>query len=131
MGLGSFIKSNAGGFGSLLGSAAGGPLGGVVGGMLGGGMQQQYQQEQQFGRDKYWFAAQEAQAKEFAQNNIQWKVDDANKAGIHPLAALGVQPQSAPASMIGSNLMPQGDSMGQMGQDIGRAIMANKTPHGS
>lgn len=29
--------------------------------------------------------------KEFAQNSIQWRVDDAKKAGIHPLYALGAQ----------------------------------------
>ena len=36
--------------------------------------------------------------KEFAQNQIQWKVKDAVAAGLHPLAALGVNPASANAS---------------------------------
>jgi hypothetical protein len=30
--------------------------------------------------------------KEYAQNSVQWRVEDAKKAGIHPLAALGMQP---------------------------------------
>lgn len=29
--------------------------------------------------------------KEFAQNSIQWKVNDAKQAGLHPLAAIGAQ----------------------------------------
>lgn len=32
---------------------------------------------------------------DFAQNSIKWRVDDANRSGIHPLAALGVNPASA------------------------------------
>ena len=32
-----------------------------------------------------------AHQKEFAQNGIRWKVEDAKAAGIHPLFALGAQ----------------------------------------
>lgn len=32
------------------------------------------------------------------QNQIQWAVEDAKKAGLHPLAALGVSPASAPVT---------------------------------
>lgn len=58
--------------------------------------------------------------KQFAQNQIQWKVQDAIKAGIHPLYALG-----APPSMY----QPVGDGgvsagLSQMGQDISRAFSA-------
>lgn len=31
--------------------------------------------------------------KEFAQNGIRWKVEDAKRAGIHPLYALGASTQ--------------------------------------
>lgn len=59
--------------------------------------------------------------KEFAQNQIQWKVQDAVKAGLHPLAGLGVNPASANASaQVG------GDSQwaSNLGQDLSRAISA-------
>lgn len=41
-------------------------------------------------------------SKEFAQNSIQWKVADAKKAGIHPLAALGTNASYAPTAMSDS-----------------------------
>lgn len=54
--------------------------------------------------------------KEFAQNAIQWKVADANAAGIHPLYALGANTTSYAPVSVG---MPD---LGAMGQDIGGAI---------
>lgn len=57
--------------------------------------------------------------KEFAQNQVQWRVADAQKAGIHPLAALGLQPTSFSASVGG------GADFQSMGQDISRAMMAS------
>lgn len=39
--------------------------------------------------------------KEFAQNGIQWKVQDAEKAGIHPAVALGAQTYQATPSSVG------------------------------
>ena len=38
--------------------------------------------------------------KEFAQNSIQWRVQDAQKAGIHPLYAMGNSPGYTPSSSI-------------------------------
>lgn len=55
--------------------------------------------------------------REFAQSGIQWKVADAQKAGIHPLAALGAQTSSFSPVSVGS-------TESSMGQDIGRAIKA-------
>lgn len=56
--------------------------------------------------------------KEFAQSGIQWKVEDAKKAGIHPLYALGANTISyQPQSIGGSGL-----DLGAMGQNIGSAI---------
>lgn len=61
--------------------------------------------------------------KEFAQSGIQWKVEDAKKAGIHPLAALGAQTTSyAPVSVGGG--LPSALAAG--GQDISRAINATR-----
>lgn len=64
------------------------------------------------------------QQKEFAQSGIQWKVEDAKKAGIHPALALGAQPASYSPVQVGSDL-----STGLMaaGQDISRAIDTTRT----
>lgn len=46
--------------------------------------------------------------REFAQNGIQWRVNDARKSGIHPLAALGANVSSGPGMAVGnSNPAPQ------------------------
>lgn len=60
--------------------------------------------------------------KEFAQNGIRWKVADAKAAGIHPLAALGVNNASfTPSFTAGDN------GLALMGQEFGRAIEAKST----
>lgn len=46
---------------------------------------------------------QEDLQREFAQNSIQWRVNDAKKAGIHPLAALGSQGISYNPSYVGGD----------------------------
>lgn len=70
-------------------------------------------------------ARQEALQREFAQNGIQWKVEDAKKAGIHPLYALGASTSSYAPISVGSPL-PQ--AMSQAGQDLSRAINATRSP---
>lgn len=58
-------------------------------------------------------------------NQIYWKAQDAIRAGLHPLAGLGVNPASGPApTQVGG----MGDAMASMGQDIGRAAEAMMTP---
>lgn len=57
--------------------------------------------------------------KEFAQNGIQWKVNDAKQAGIHPLAALGAQTTSFTPSYVGDGM---GEAIANMGQNLGRAV---------
>lgn len=71
--------------------------------------------------------------KEFAQNSIQWKVDDAKKAGLHPLAAIGAQSSyytpSAVAYQSQNNYQHLGNAVSDMGQNIGNYLMqaeANK-----
>lgn len=57
------------------------------------------------------------------QNQIQWRVEDAKKAGIHPYIALGSNP--ATYSPVSTNF--QGTDFGELGQDISRAVMAGQT----
>lgn len=64
------------------------------------------------------------QAKEFAQNQIQWRVADAKKAGLHPLAALGMSPISGPPSAVGADVSGLGNGLSEMGQNISRSIDA-------
>lgn len=65
-------------------------------------------------------------AKEYATNAIQWKVEDAKKAGVHPLYALGAPSMSPPASSIGGGSNAYSD----MGQDISRALSAGMPRQG-
>lgn len=72
--------------------------------------------------------------KEFAQNAIQWRVQDAKKAGLHPLAALGASPLGFSPSFSGGipsssdwDYSAMGDAIGKMGQNIGRAVEAQAT----
>lgn len=53
--------------------------------------------------------------KQYAQNGIQWRVEDAKKAGIHPLAALGAHTTSFTPISVGSEL---GDAMQRIGQNL-------------
>jgi len=79
--------------------------------------------------------------REFAQSGVQWRVKDAQAAGIHPLAAIGMQGASYSPSplQVGTfqgqapTVQPefgQDDSpryLAAAGQDIGRAIQATRT----
>jgi len=66
--------------------------------------------------------------KEFAQSGIQWRVEDAKKAGINPLAALGASTSQYAPSYVGSTPdTSAGDTMHNMGQNISRAMQASGT----
>lgn len=54
-----------------------------------------------------------------AKKSVQWRVADAKKAGIHPLAALGVSPAQMQPVYADTKF-------GQAGQDLGRAVQALK-----
>lgn len=41
--------------------------------------------------------------KEFAQNGIQWRANDARAAGIHPLAAMGANVSQGPSMAVGNS----------------------------
>lgn len=67
-----------------------------------------------------------AEQEKFAQTGIQWKVADANKAGINPLAALGASTNSF-SNVVGSTSVASnalGEAMGDAGQQLGRAVAA-------
>lgn len=67
--------------------------------------------------------------KEFAQNGIRWKVEDAKQAGIHPLYALGAQTTSfSPISLTNPADNSMANSVSNMGQDISRAVHQTRTP---
>lgn len=63
--------------------------------------------------------------KQFAQEGIQWKVEDARKAGIHPLYALGAQTASFAPNVVGDTSLPT--ALTNMGQDISRAVDVTRT----
>lgn len=72
--------------------------------------------------------------KEFAQNGVSWRVQDAERAGIHPLYALGASGASySPAVSIGGGAPERsgkGDfysNLANMGQDVSRSIYATAT----
>lgn len=63
-----------------------------------------------------------SQQKEFAQNGIRWKVEDANRAGIHPLAALGAMPASfTPVSLDNSASDRLADGLAGLGDSAEQA----------
>lgn len=69
--------------------------------------------------------------KEFAQNSIRWKAEDARAAGIHPAFALGA-PTTSFSTHVGSQISPfvgssMGSALASAGQDIGRAVASTAT----
>jgi hypothetical protein len=90
-------------------------IGSVVGGLIGANSAQQSQQ--------FNYGAQ----KEFAQNGIRWKVEDAKRAGIHPLYALGASTASYSPVQGYSGDYGISDAFSQMGQGVARAAQAKMT----
>lgn len=63
--------------------------------------------------------------REFAQNSVQWKVEDSKKAGIHPLYGIGAQTITPQASFVGDTSLPT--ALADVGQNIGSAIDRTRT----
>lgn len=63
--------------------------------------------------------------KEFAQNGLRWKIEDAERAGVHPLAALGATGASYSPVGLGQNDTAAGFSAA--GDNFARAIDATRT----
>lgn len=66
------------------------------------------------------------QQKEFAQSGIQWRVEDAKKAGIHPLYALGAQTHSFSPTTVGTDFASVGANLGSA-IDATRSASAKNT----
>lgn len=61
--------------------------------------------------------------KEFAQNGIRWRVEDAKAAGIHPIFAIGANTSTySPQAAVGTDY-----GLSSAGQNISRAIEAKQT----
>jgi hypothetical protein len=65
-----------------------------------------------------------AQQKEFAQQGVRWRVEDARASGIHPAVALGANLPSYTPVGLGSGLA---EGFSAAGQDISRAITQTQT----
>lgn len=63
--------------------------------------------------------------REFAQHGIQWKVEDAQRAGVHPVYALGAS-TSGPSIPVMED--PLGRSISEAGQSIARSVAAQESP---
>lgn len=109
-------------WGSVVGNVIGAGanlLGGFLGDKSAQGMNRQ---NISFAREQ--MAAQ----KEFAKQGIRWKVEDARRAGIHPLYAVGAPAQSP--SPVALNFQPQGNmarGIAAAGQNVSRAVQATMT----
>lgn len=65
-----------------------------------------------------------AYQKEFAQKGVQWKVEDAKKAGLHPLYALGATTTSfSPVPVTGS---ATGDAIARGASNIAKSMSQSK-----
>ena len=71
-----------------LGSAIGGAIAGAIPSTIGKIIDYNAKKKQQ-GIQRSQFDQQMQAQEQFARHALQWKVEDAKKAGIHPLAALG------------------------------------------
>jgi len=60
--------------------------------------------------------------REFAQNSLQWRMQDAKKAGLHPTVAAGASPGQAP---IVSSPIPD-NGLSQAGQAVANTILQKK-----
>lgn len=104
-------------------------LAGAAGSFFGGGAEGLSRQDQRFMADKSWRMAERQQ--DFLENQMVYRTNDAIRAGIHPLAAIGVNPASggsislASPSHQGKSL---GDKLQDMGQHVSRAASAYQTP---
>ena len=110
-----------GSLGSVLGSIVGGGAGSVIGSGLGGyadWRQQEMTNKRNLETQERINMQNLANSKEFAKNSIQWRVQDAKAAGLHPLYALGAPTMSPPTMRAGQEHYGGGlgKSLSSMGQ---------------
>lgn len=110
------------GFGSFLGGIAGSAINAIT--------SNHANKVNQAFAEKQWQNNYQAQ-KEFAQNGVRWKVEDATRSGIHPLFALGASGSSfSPVNTQSYYENPYsslGSTLSNMGQNIDRAREAKST----
>lgn len=127
--------------GGLVGAGIGsmfGPVGTVVGGMIGGSggsaidaNRVNKKQEGYFNQQMDFAKSQDQFQRDYVHNAMQWRIEDAKQAGVHPMAALGFQSPnyspvstpSAPSYMDSSNF----DTGSTFGQTVNNAVFAAKT----
>lgn len=68
-----------------------------------------------------------AYQREFAQNGIRWRVEDAKAAGLHPLYAIGAAGASFAPNPITVQDKGIGSAFEKMGQGLTRAVAAQET----
>lgn len=66
--------------------------------------------------------------KEFAQNSVRWKVEDAKRAGLHPLFALGGGTNFSPSGIVGTGL---GSAVAESSKNIQNTINSRSIPKGT
>lgn len=108
-------------------------LSGGMGFFGGGGSEGLSRDDQRWLADFQW--KQSLRNEHFQRNYVQLRSRDAEKAGIHPLAALGIQPAGFGQAIVGA---PEdsgrnrwdnaADMTSRLGQDISRAVSATATP---
>ena len=107
----------------IIGSSLIGAGSSILGGLFGssGAKKARKQQQAQFEQNM-------AMQKEFAQNGIRWKVNDAKEAGLHPLYALsgGTNGYIPSSTSVGSD-NSLGNALSNAGQDISRSLEAKNT----
>lgn len=105
-------------------SSIAGAVTGAAGSILGGAISDKRNQAY---ANQMWQKNYNAQ-KEFAQNSIQWRVQDAKKAGIHPLYAMGQTPGYTPSDSSYSSAYGEGVSraMNSIGQAMGQLDLSLK-----
>lgn len=103
---------------------------GFAGALIGANGQSEANKSNQALANQMWQQNYLAQ-KEFAQNGIRWRVDDAKAAGLHPLFALGATGASYSPVNTSSYYENEsgglGNALSNMGQDISRAQQAKMT----
>lgn len=99
-----------------IGTAIGGPVIGAAGTVLGGLISNLFNTRQRENAEEF--------QREFAQNAISWRVQDAKRAGIHPLYAMGANVPSGQPMVLGDAL---GEALGSGSQQIGNAVARMQT----
>lgn len=106
------------------------PLGAAIsaGSAIVGGMMNRAQADKSNAIQQAQARDNEKNQREFAQQGIRWRVQDAEAAGIHPLYALGAQTNSfSPVSLGTTTDTSLGSAVASAGQDVSRAMNATRT----